>query len=569
MTREKTYVFVPRGGEGVALGAASAVELLRKGGEVVVIGVPRTKLGFRHFVQFDLEQLRAHKGTEAILVDLAQPLDSSVTKLLVEAIRTLRGRGITVKMIDHHHRAVTFPWKEMFQAGAEVYISASPSWSFYFPLGRSPLKASRHLAKYAGIIHRDAAVIPFIDERDELIAAGMVAAAAKDFDWAVQQAIVGNFDYFLGAQSGVREVDLTVRLHGKVAEVQDLPWNTGVKNLHLAIKRLGDVQYAVGVTHPRRGMCRVIAARNWRIAGLPPTSFVLGHGSQDIASAVNAGAVVFEVKRQEAKKLATKVIRALRRYDPQAVRSNEVVNPFDLAVKYMQSLNFPRSMTVHGPDHISRVLAYGNTLIGMFGVDSSVAPDLMIAFATHDLGLSNDGKSSPEETREQHHRRSAQILRKEFRAGNLTALVKSEEQLERIAQLVIAHRRREPLPTEPRLARAASILRFADALDVTTVRAIRNDWGEDYEALRASECWPQGQAGEEEISHWEGHRAVRNVRLVLSSSGMRVESLVNRSAWNTFAVERLQEDAADLTAILQAEDSEFRIDWSIVQVEKS
>jgi hypothetical protein len=238
---------------------------------------------------------------------------------------------------------------------------------------------------------------------------------------------------------------------------------------------------------------------------------------------------------------------------------------FSFISEFMRKVNIPFFLTQHGWPHVQRVIANARTLGGIFNLTEDEMKILDFVALFHDTGNGAntyypDAGLSDKEARKRHHEFSFQMVR-EWHAEGLFEGVLSNEEVDVIAELCFAHRKKvdmmeenqwvKLLPFDERLRLLCTVFRVADGMDIDSRRAQSNDAGVFFEDL---------DLPEDSVQHWEGHRAIEALRIIAGKE-LTFELVVTDSKMAEFQVREVTGELSCLTAL--------DITWNLRVVKKN
>lgn len=538
----RAIVFAGTDGHGACMGVISRRNLRAEGYETTLecrypeTGRPSQFWG-QTFVQADL-----HDYEVVVVVDIPLPepdgiFPNAVPDALTK-IRELTAAGTRVVIVDHH-KVTESHYGRAREAGAEVVLTSTASSCFY----GAPTNFSERWGRLGAICDLDDAVLP-VTEEEESLALGIDTAVRQDLAAALEAIEADNVAYF--ADKGeMPEIPGKVQVVGNVAYADELTARWAFKQCGFLAGERG-TDFAVGLNFTRGAA--VHAVTHWKSNALPValvlglTRFI-GHGKAIVLPVSQEDTLI---TRAQAQAKAWELIACINTGDPLADPGGEPNSLFGYVSALMRRVHIPEFLTLHGWGHVEHVVANARSLGSLFDLTEREQRLLDWAALFHDVG---NGAStvygvSEKEARERHHEFSAQMIR-EWCTDGLFRGILPDEGIEVVADLCLRHRKKMPLPEDPRMRLLCLLLRVADAMDIDSRRAQRNDEGRFYEDL---------DLPDESRPHWEGHRAIAALRLV-ANSGLVFQFVVTDLEKAAFQIDQFTQELAALT--------EFGIDWKV------
>lgn len=565
----KALLFGGTDGHGVAMTVASEKALLAKGYEATTVckyvvtkygqplpedcgtGQPVLFWGVT-FQNWDFLELGS--GDAVVVVDIPLPVPDKripdAPERGLAKIKELIDRGVRVVLVDHHKVSETY-YGQARKLGAEVIVSSAAETTHY---GAHDVFASKW-GRIGAICDRDTAVLPVTEEEEDL-ALALDSAVRRDLAGALEAIRRDDESWFEVFKGAVPEPEVPAEVRGNVVWISTLHPTWGFKQLDQACREAG-ADYGVGLNLSRGAA--IVAITYWKGEALPValklglTKF-RGHGEAVVIPVYSTGKPAEPEEAAEAEAKAVEMIERLNAdLEPSGNdgNGNGPGSIFGYVSSFLRKVEIPFFLTEHGWGHVQRVIGHGRTLGSLFGLSEAQQRLLDWSAALHDVG---NGAATvyPEEgltdkdARKRHHEFSVRMIHEWAESGLFEGIVAPEE-VDAVGQLCFAHRKAVELPADPAQRLLTVLLRVADGIDIDARRAQKNDQGIFFE-----EIW---DLPEDSRPHWEGHRAIKALRLDAEPDGGLVfEFVVTDRQAAAFQVAELTKELAPL--------AEFA-DWSV------
>ncbi len=452
-----------------------------------------------------------------VIVDIPIPEPDSrcptrIHEFILDQIEVLTRQNIRVLLIDHHKASFTH-YGEVIRRGAEVIIASSALFTHY---GR-PDSYSFRWGRVGAICDRDDGVFPIDDDDPDLDLAARVDKAKIRLSETLEAVRRDNREYFYAFSPDIPPVE-NAEVYDEFVFIPRLENNVGFKQLEAACKQYNK-DYGVGISYKTSDKPVILLATYWRSGKLP---IALRLGLTRFRG--HAAALNVDYSPETLEQIFSILSRKTTGNSGHWLSREGCDNFYDYVSRFLQKVEIPYFMTLHGWGHVEHVIAYGRSLGSLCGLSLHDQKILEWACLLHDIGygygydVGERSVLSDEEIHDHHHEYSYEMIHAWDARGLFEGFL-SHDEVRLVADLCLRHRKKCRLPpTEKELLYV--LLKVADAMDNDKKRAQKNDEGKFYDNIKEG----MSEASRRE---WEAHQAVEGLVLHASATAMRFRVVVN------------------------------------------